>query len=347
MKLIRNFFLLAIISFFPKQTLSIEFKYETYLVRNRENLETISKKFLPSYQIKYGDRIEEFRDDLKTWNKHVKNWDDLPEGLRIYIENPFPVFVGSSDYAPNLMPDQNVETTLREYRVADFFEESNNKSKKIFLGGFYTASSGTFKEKINSNLGEISFKQNSPYSLGLQGGILLKDITHSLNGSFYWSNLSAPNLSGDGVSSTKSLSVPAEVGYNFYYQYFFKNAELGIYGGFDHERFTTFNTLDLFEGSNLKTIENKINFGTIGISKTFYLGEQKFLTKLSYAKSMSSESSNTRINSQFEGNRLLLFLSMRGAYNISYHVLYKRHQLKGPTELTIDRIGLGFGYQFY
>lgn len=337
---------------------AIDFTYETYMIKDRENLDSIGKKFLPKYKVKYGERIEEYKTDLKVWNKHISDWNKIAEGTRIYIENPYPVFVGNSDYAPNLMPNAEREKELRQYRVADFFEEATSVKKledgstvevpkKFFLGGFYTASSGAFKETISDGRGEITFKQNSPYSLGLGGGYLLGDITHSLNASFYWSSLRASNLNGDTVSNSNSLTVPAEVGYNFYYQYFLKSLDFGLYGGVDRETFTTFNTLDLLDGADLSTVENNLTYGTIGISKTFYLGDQKFLSKLSFAKSLISDSSSPRANAQFEGSRLLLFLSMRGVYNLSYHLLYKRHQFTGPTDLTIDRIGIGFGYQFY
>lgn len=356
-----NFFFrsaLIALSMTCHQLMAIEFTYETYKVQNRENLETIGKKFLPKYKVKYGERIEEYKTDLKIWNKHIRDWNNIAEGSRIYIENPYPVFVSDSGYAPNLMPSADSERELRQYRVAEFFEEATSTSKladgstvevpkKFFLGGFYTASSGAFKETISDGRGEITFKQKSPYSIGLGGGYLFGDITHSLNGSFYWSSLQASNLNGDAVSNTNSITVPAEVGYNLYYQYFLKNLDFGLYGGIDREKFTTFNTLELLDGASLATVENNITYGTIGISKTFYLGEQKFLSKTSFAKSLASDSSSAGANAQFEGSRLLLFLSMRGAYNLSYHLLYKRHQLKGPTELTIDRIGIGFGYQFY
>ncbi len=354
----KQLFLLLGICFLAQNSYSIEFSYETYMVKDRETLDSIGKKFLQKYKVKYGERIEEFKTDLKTWNRHVKNWNRLPEGTRIYIENPYPVFVSGSDYAPSLIDPIEASGKNKQYRVADFFEESTVTSdldesttpplsKRIFISGFYTASSGAFKETIPDGRGEITFKQNSPYSIGLATGYLFTDMTHSLNGSAYWSSLRASSLNGDTVSQSNSLSVPSEIGFNLYYQYLIKNINTGLYAGFDKEKFTTFNTSLLLDGEDLATVENNLTYATLGISKTFYIGEQKFLTKLSYAKTIASESSLNSANSNFKGSRALLFLSMRGAYNLSYHLLYKRHMLTGPTELTIDRIGIGFGYQFY
>lgn len=285
---------------------AIEFTYETYMVKDRENLDSIGKKFLSNYRVKYGVHLEEYKTDLKLWNKHVNNWNNIAEGTRIYIENPYPVFVANSDYAPNLSVSPESDMLLRKYRVADFFEENSNEtevSKKLFLAAFYTASSGAFKEIISEGRGEITFKQNSPYSLGLAGGYLLKDITHSLNASAYWSSLRASSLNGDTVSQENSLTVPAEIGYNFYYQYLVKSINLGLYGGVDRERFTTFNTSRLLDGADLATVENNLTYGTVGFSKTFYIGDQKFLSKISYAKTLNSESSENADNAQFKGTR--------------------------------------------
>lgn len=327
-------------------TLAIDFSYETYKIRDRETLDDIANKLVKNYPAKYNGRVEDYKSDLKIWNKHISDWNQLIEGTKIYIENPFPVFVGGSDYAPSLGTTNEETTYLSSYRVTDFFEESKTE-RRLNLNAFYMASAGSFVETVPNEEGQITSKQNSPYSIGVGGGYVFGDMTHSLSGSVYWSSLRASDLSGDVVSSSNTLEVPEEIGYNLYYQYLVKNWGLGFYGGVDKEKFSTFNTRDILVGQELAIVSNDLTYATLGMAKTFYLGDYKFLSRASFATSVASTSTSTRGDAQFEGNRMLLFLSMRGSYNLSYHLLYKRHQLTGPTNLTIDRVGIGIGYQFY
>lgn len=329
-----------------RQISAIDFTYETYKIRDRETLNDIAVRFVKNYPAKYNGRIDDYKNDLKIWNKHISDWNQLQEGTKIYIENPFPVFVGGADYAPSLAGSTEEKSYLSSYRVTDFFEESKEE-RRLNLNAFYMASAGSFVETVPNEEGQITSKQNSPYSIGVGAGYVFGDFSHSLSASLYWSSLRASDLSGDVVSNSNTLEVPEEIGYNIYYQYLFKSLGLGLYGGLDKEKFSTFNTRDILVGEELSIVSNDLTYATLGLGKTFYLGDFKFLSRASIATTIASTSTSTRSDAQFEGTRLLAFLSMRGSYNFSYNFLYKRHQLTGPTNLTIDRVGIGLSYQFY
>jgi hypothetical protein len=163
-----------------------------------------------------------------------------------------------------------------------------------------------------------------------------------ISSSAYWSNLTSSKLSGSTVT-TSELEVKPEIGFNLYFQQVIPFGGLSVYGGMDYEQFSTFNTQAFVNGANLDLNQNKIIFATIGAGKTFFWGNQKILLKSSISKSVNSKSSSALTNDTFEGNRILLFASLKGDSRLTYHLIFKRHMLEGPTQLTINRIGAGIG----
>lgn len=102
------------------------------------------------------------------------------------------------------------------------------------------------------------------------------------------------------------------------------------------------------DGSNPEAVANKMTFATAGFSKLFKLWDYTFLTKISWSPVITSTSSGNYINDEeFSGYKYLLFLTYLRDRNWNYSFLYKQHILSGPTNLTITRIGLGFGYRFF
>jgi hypothetical protein len=49
----------------------------------------------------------------------------------------------------------------------------------------------------------------------------------------------------------------------------------------------------------------------------------------------------------FSGQRILLFMNLKVTEKLGFHLLYKRHFLKGPTDLSVDRYGFGLGYELF
>lgn len=309
-----------------------------YMIKGKESLDSLANKLLPKYKIKYGKRIEDFKKDLVEWNSHITTWDRIPLYSNVYVEYPYPTHI-SHPYAPKLTAGTN-------YNVLNSDAETPIGNNRFTIFGMYTASAGDFQEQLKTQEGSIKSTQNSPLSLGL-GSTFFLDKTHRmLSGSFYWSSLRGSKLSGEGIDS-KRMDAEAEIGFNLYYQQLTPWAGISLYGGADYEKFSTFNIMNFIDGQELAFNQNKLIYGTVGIAKTFFFGEQKFLIKSSIAQSFKSDTTSSNPDDKFEGQRFLLFASLKGESRFTYHIIYKRHMLEGPTTLTVNRIGFGLGFVIF
>jgi hypothetical protein len=333
------FFSFIVLNFHMPKVLADEVP-SIYMTKGPESIDSIVSKLMTKYKVKYGNgkRIEDFKADLKNWNPHILTWDDIPSFTNIYVEYPYPVHL-SHPYAESLERYKN-------YNVINADAENPIGTNKIALFGMYTASSGNFQESLINQTGDIKSTQNSPISLGLGTTIFIDKSNKMISSSAYWSSFKSSKLSGTGVTSS-DLKTKAEIGFNLYYQQLITFGAVNIFGGIDYEKFSTFNTSAYIKGASLTLNENKITYGTIGVGKTFFFGDYKFLLKSSLSKSLSSQSTSSLNTDTFEGSRFLLFASLKGDTRFTYHILYKRHMLDGPTKLTIDRIGIGLGFVIF
>ena len=309
-----------------------------YMIKGKESLDSVATKLLPRYKVKYGKRIEDFKKDLIEWNPQITSWDQIPLFSNIYVEYPYLVYL-SHPYAAKLTPGTN-------YNVLNSDAETPIGNNSFTLFGMYTASFGNFQEQLTTQSGNIKSNQNSPFSLGLGTTIFLDKTNRMLSSSIYWSNLNASKLNTDGVTS-KELKNNPEIGFNLYYQHLTPWSGLSLYGGLDYEKFSTFNTSAYVQGQELAFYENKIIYGTVGVGRTFFLNDQKILLKSSLSQSLKSDTTSTLPADKFEGQRFLLFTSIKGESRFTYHLIYKRHMLEGPTKLTINRIGAGIGFVLF
>lgn len=309
-----------------------------YMIKGAESLDSIATKLLPRYKIKYGKRIGDFKKDLVEWNPQISNWETVPLFSNIYVEYPYPTHL-SHPYAAPLTSGTN-------YNVLNSDAETPLGNNRFTIFGMYTASAGDFQEELKTQEGNIKSTQNSPLSLGLGTTIFLDRTNRMISASAYWSSLRGSKLSGEGVDSNK-IETDAEIGFNLYYQQLTPWAQLSLYGGVDYEKFSTFNTNAFIDGQALAFNQNKIIYGTVGLGRTFIFGEQKVLIKSSIAQTIKSDTTSSDPGDKFEGQRFLLFASIKGESRFTYHIIYKRHMLEGPTNLTINRIGLGLGFVIF
>lgn len=313
-----------------------------YTTKGDDSAQLIASEFLPSHKMQYGDNVNEYIKDLKKWNPQITNWDHIPEGSELYIDVPITPHIGFQ-YAPKL-GKKNVKP------VSEFLEDTqkDNSKNQLKLLTMVTLSQASFKETVSSgSLGSGNFEstQNSPMTIGLGANYLLNGVKDLLSTSAYWSYISPSNLSGNSLPDQQVRPSP-EIGANLYYQSFLKRLKFSIYEGIDFEKFSTLNTKHFAAGDNLAVYSNNIVFATIGLGEIFYFLGRKTLLKISISQTIFSRSSGTS-DDAFKGQRALIFASIRGVDKFSYHLLYKRHMLKGPTNLTIDRIGIGLGYEFF
>lgn len=319
----------------------------TYQTRTYDTLERIAEKFFSRHQKQYGKKhIEEYINDLKHWNPHVANWKEIPVDTEIYVDYPYPPFPAptlSFTYkAPHKAPAE-------EFSEADNFAELRDPpdDHTLKLYGMLTLSQGNFNDRLTSNTGNIASQQNSPLTLGLGSNYLLDGYEQLLSASAYWSFLSLSQVTGDTALAPASSSVPNEIGANLYFQRHDKEFDFSMYAGFDYEKFSSFNTSAYVLGlENLAICSNTIYLATVGVGKNFYFGNYTLATKVGLSSTIHSTTTSYS-NSNFQGQRFLLFASFHGDSKFSYNFLYKRHSLKGQTNLTIDRVGLGISYELF
>ena len=309
-----------------------------YMIKKKESLDSVATKLLARYKTTYGKRIEDFKKDLMTWNPQINNWNEIPMFSNIYVEYPYPAYI-SHPWAEKLDADKN-------YNVINSDAETPNGANTFTVYAAYTASAGNFQEQPTNQDGSIKTTQNSPLSLGIGSTIFLDRTNRMISTSAYWSSLRASKLSGEGVDSNE-IETKAESGLNLYYQQLTPWASVSLYSGLDYEQFSTFNTTDFIQGQSLAMNQNKILFGTFGAGKTFFLGDNKILLKTSISKSINSTTTSINTFDKFDGQRILLFASFKGESRFTYHLIYKRHILEGPTKLTINRIGAGIGFVIF
>lgn len=353
-----------------------------YVAKGGESLDSILDMLNIPKKISYGNA--NYAQRIKNLNKTITNWDQLSRGSNIYLKVPKSFY---DKNPPKTLKTLSVETQVKEkiegtvdyvvaydesiktaevinrqkaegYRVKNEEElktesnsekikhEKNSDTKKTdeqnHLSVFYIASIGSFSETIpNSNL-TVSSNQNSPFSIGLAFTSKYKKIEHVLSASFYISKLSATT---DG---TQTITPPLEYGFNIYDQIPILKQAFFFYGGLDFEKFSTINTEELANGSEGKSFGQSIFYITGGIATNFQI-RSGFSAKVALSQSIFSSGTSTTITEKkkYTGQRIIFFGGYELTPNIALNVLYKKHFLSGPTELSIDRIGFGFSYRFF
>lgn len=336
-----------------------------YVAKGGESLDSILDTLNIPKKISYGNA--NYAQRVKNLNKTITNWDQLSRGTNIYLKIPKNFYAKNP---PKTLKTLSVETQVKEkiegtvdYVVA--YDESiktaevidrqkaegyriknGEKELKIeennHLSVFYIASIGSFSETIpNSNL-TVSSNQNSPVSIGLAFTSKYKKIEHVLSASFYISKLTATT---DG---TQTIAPPLEYGFNIYDQVPLLRQSFFFYGGLDFEKFSTINTEEIASGSEGKSFGQSIFYITGGLSTNFQT-RSGFTAKVALSQSIFSSGNSTTITEKkkYTGQRIIFFGGYELTPNIALNLLFKKHFLSGPTELSIDRIGFGFSYRFF
>ena len=118
--------------------------------------------------------------------------------------------------------------------------------------------------------------------------------------------------------------------------------------GIDFEKMSVFNVDEFVGGSeDEKLVSQELTFFTLGYGKIMKLWNRIVFIKMSVSQSLSNTGEKfTVTDKNYQGQKAIIY----GQYNISgafyIHGFYKRHLLTGPNDLTIDRVGAGFGVKF-
>lgn len=313
------------------------FAASIYIVTNdegQETIDTIMAQFNDQFDLDRGKRAIAYKKYLKAWNPHVSNWKHLVRGTKIFVESPS-LPLSSGEVPPNYY-------SVPHYLPIGIFE----KPKLAFL---FTSSMGNFQETLlTPEGGNIASTQNSPYSLGLAGAADFINSENYISASAYWSKLTATISSGD-VPYPAELVVPSEFGFNTYFNrpFTYNDISFSYYGGIDFESFPTFNTIQFVNREDLGFNQNRIIYGTIGGEQVGYWKNHQVNFKLSFAKSLLSGTSSIDTNDRFSGYRVMFFTNYKISDRLNCHFLYKLHMLSGPTDLTVNRFGIGLSMPIF
>jgi len=210
---------------------------------------------------------------------------------------------------------------------------------RVTFNVFYASSFGTYKEITSEQT--VTSGQNFPVTFGVGFSSADEQKKHFIFGSAYWAQASKGSVKGNSESATQEFSIPGEVGGNLYYQYYFKENSLGIYSGYDYEKLNTFNTDQLVSGASIVNIDNQLHYATLGATQGFSLFNLKMNIKASVSKTIASSTSGSK---SLTGMKYIFFYTYKPEGRFNFNVFYKHHSLKGPTDLSIDRIGISVGF---
>ena len=302
--------------------------------------------------------------DIKRWNPGVANFKQMPVGTKMYVEIPFDKYQTveiKSVEAPVQTTRKQIALLRREVENSQRLREpsstSGNNQTQITaklkksnsaleqqnrkLSFFYTYSQGDFVQTVQGKSVETS--QNSPLTLGLSYQQTLSD-SYALSSSAYYSHLSAVETAG--LADSNSLRSPYEYGLTSYLElrHWNKSSSLTPYIGIDYESFDAYNVEDMIASSEAVAFKRQnLLYGTAGVSSSLNFWEQPVFLKFSVSQSVFSRSES---DSSYAGRKLMVFLATPITKDWSAHFLFKRHDLSGPTELEITRMGVGLAYHF-
>ncbi|MBC7540689.1 MAG: hypothetical protein H7281_17855, partial [Bacteriovorax sp.] len=87
MKLI---FLILCLNIFGKLSAA---EVEIDKIKKDDNIETIAKRNIYKFKLKYNNRLTDFQEDIKKWNPLISDWSQPPENQNIYIDYPYSSFL--------------------------------------------------------------------------------------------------------------------------------------------------------------------------------------------------------------------------------------------------------------
>ena len=297
---------------------------DVHYTEPKDTIDTIADKYFGQNKLKYNNRIEEYKKDLKKWNAKIKDWSHFKTGTPLYVDFPYPPFIQNSYYTTPL--------SMLEEKLPLRGSETYSFS--------YTAFAGQFSEFAAQQ--EIKSSQNSPLSLGATARFLFDQYNFQANINYTFFN--SAEVEGNSNSSQK-VTIPAEIRFHTQFEYVIPESRWSVFTGLDYEIFGTYNTLQLTQGSNIETRKNQLGYASIGVEREIPFKRTPIGLSLSYSKSFFSKSSVSS-SDKFEGTKISFLSRMKINEHYQVHLLYHRYDLEGATELTINRAGFGISYYF-
>jgi hypothetical protein len=333
---------LYLIFFFVSSQSAFALNYYTfsYKIENGESFSFILKKFVKDDAI--INSKTPLVSKIKKLNPHITDWSKLTPGtvIKLFISDEL---MDLEKYKPYQAEVTQKIVEIKEQKTISTYPSGFKASI------FYMNSSGTFTQRKGTDV-EISFKQNSPITLGVAMSYYPKDKLYSTSLSSYVSMLRSPSNS----LTTETVSIPSEVGFNIFEEYRWLKYNVTLYGGPDFEKFSLFNLDGLQYDGQIYVDGVSVTYLTVGAAKSFSLFNKTFFTKISASKSVISTYQNNAPDSatslssspseSYNGYRFLLYFNYKITDKFFIHTLFKYHTMSGPSDLTTVRIGVGIGY---
>lgn len=346
--------LVLFLSLFSNISIAESVNFKDFVMQNRDKVSLIRVNYIPLKTQHLANLYKTFvLDDAVVSknsemvqrtlreNPHVTDWTKVPVGKKIKLY----ISLDAIDYEKLKTYKKSIyDKVLALKKRAEKIDKNNKLQAKGWKASvFYMASYGKFTQS-NPTLADITFLQNSPISLGLAVSFYPENKDYSFSSSIYFSYL----LTAGNNINDQDVSIPLEIGGNFYSEYQLKKYGFSIYGGFDYEKMSTFNLEGVRNERQIYVDESTIGYLTLGGSRSFNLFGKTFFTKLSLSQSIFSSRSISYgaavDQSSFEGSKILWYLFHKVSDRFFVHSLFKYHWMSGPSDLSVTRIGVGFGY---
>lgn len=279
--------------------------------KNRTLREISSKYFNPAS--KYNS-IDEYEEDIKTWNKHISDWSTLKTGTQIYISYPYSPFLS--------------------FQYAQALNKNSNAIYSVFVN--YDMEYGTTLEKNPANEVEIKTSDRTPYSLGMKF-TRTKTAKNSWNLHVNYSKDVSPKNKQTG----EKVSMPFQLESGLHYSHFLNS--LIPYAGIDYYTFSTFNTGMVFVGNDLEIYGHEIVFATVGILKSFH----HFSIKGDFSMAIFSSSDKKIGQKKFMGQRANFVFKYKFSKIFVPSIFFKYISLDGATSYTKTKFGLGINIKIF
>ncbi len=295
-------------------------RIDIHTVEPKDTIRSVAYSYISKNFPEKLENVEAYINELIYWNPHVANWNQLPDGLNIYLGYPFP----------------------------SNMEERVSFSSRFTLSASYNISSGSLTENIKTSATTVESSQNSMLSLSLQAKYNISNWEKVISSSIYYSQLQVTSVNGGTNIQPIILKFPPEIGGNTYYNFYLKKLTILPFWGIDYESLNTFNSNSLLSGIPLSVRKNKFIYGTFGLGQGFNFSTFVFLLRGSVSRIFYSTTSSTSDSDKYTGYKGIVSLNLKA--NKSpwlFNLFYKVHLLEGPTELVINRIGIGIGFSFF
>jgi len=312
-------------------------KYYTFMykVKDGDDFGSILKQFVKPTSV-INARTPMIRKTISK-NPKVKDWGNLQPGelLELYIAENF----------MDLSKFKNFDKDNLA-RIEEDEKLKRNPNYTVGLKGsvYYMSSLGVFNQK-NSDVGDVKFNQNAPFSAGISFSYYPRNKLYSFSFGGYFSYLwaSVNNLTNEKVE------IPPELGANLYGEYRLIDYNTTLYSGLDFERFSTFNMEGLKQAETIYVDNNTVLYATLGMAKAVDVFDRQLFIKTSLSKSIVTGYSNSSPypitgKNSYDGYKFLFYVNYKLNDKLYINSLVKYHWMSGPSQLTTFRFGAGVGY---